>query len=109
MAGFWEHHNNNSPSQEGEGCFCAQVIEQVRQVMKENDQVSKHLRLLGEASYRLFVDLTSPYGLRLGILKYFWGISEERAYGHVQRGLATVLCVPSSLHQTKDHRLYHAN
>ncbi|XP_066341134.1 uncharacterized protein [Miscanthus floridulus] len=54
---------------------------------KERDQVRKQLLVLGEVSDKLFVDLSSPYPLRLRILKYFWGISQDTAYGHAQGGL----------------------
>jgi hypothetical protein len=47
----------------------------------------KRLLVLGEASDKLFVDLSSPYPLRLRILKYFWGISQDTAYDHEQGGL----------------------
>jgi len=43
--------------------------------------------VLGDASDKLFVDLSSPYPLRLRILNYFWGISQDTAYNHAKGGL----------------------
>ncbi|KAJ1261828.1 hypothetical protein BS78_09G060200 [Paspalum vaginatum] len=49
-------------------------------------------RILRGEAHKLFVDLSSPYPRRLGILQCFWVLSEEKgenAYGHVRHGLAS--------------------
>jgi hypothetical protein len=68
-----------SPSQDR---FCAHHI-------TVRIAILKRIQVLDEASYKLFVDLSSPYPRRLRILQYLWGISEGRVYGHVEHGLAT--------------------
>ncbi|WVZ96632.1 hypothetical protein U9M48_042245 [Paspalum notatum var. saurae] len=45
-------------------------------------------RILRREAYKLFVDFSSPYHQRLSILKYFWALSEAKAYASVRQGLA---------------------
>ena len=92
--------SDHLPSQQGDDISSSQDHRQV----KRKEWFDLNMILHGEA-YKLFVDLCSPYPLRLSLFRCFWTLSEERvekAYGSVRRGLASAFILLYTKLKTAD-------